>query len=332
MEEEERTRLADACVDEIVHDYGNTILHSSARNEYMVQRLKRMVRRTVWALQEQIKRGEFTPSRFEVSFAMADSLESVNIALSEHETMKLKGRIDRIDVCEDEEHVYVKVIDYKSGNTSFDLVALYHGLQLQLALYLNAAVELEQKAHPYKQVVPAGIFYYNMKDPVVGKLEEEDLEDLKRRILKELRMNGIAVSDAKVLQKLDEELVSGKRVASSVVPVSLNKDGSVSKTSGTASEKQFDTMQSYVNYKIRSIGRSILDGEVGTAPYELGNRNACQYCPYQSVCGFDEKIGGYHYRRLAALKPEDIWVKMQEVTGKEEGHGSTVDEGTATGH
>ena len=53
---------------------------------------------------------------------MADSLESVNIALSEEETMKLKGRIDRVDVCEDSENVYVKVIDYKSGNTAFDLV------------------------------------------------------------------------------------------------------------------------------------------------------------------------------------------------------------------
>ncbi len=68
----------------------------------------------------------------------------------------------------------MKVIDYKSGNTSFDLLALYHGLQLQLVLYMNAAMELEQRNHPDKQVVPAGIFYYNIKDPVVEKVEEED--------------------------------------------------------------------------------------------------------------------------------------------------------------
>ena len=59
--------------------------------------------------------------------------------LSEDEKMHLQGRIDRIDVAEDAEHVYVKVIDYKSGNRKFDLAALYYGLQLQLVVYMNAA-------------------------------------------------------------------------------------------------------------------------------------------------------------------------------------------------
>ena len=111
--------------------------------------------------------------------------------------------------------VLVKVIDYKSGNTSFDLLALYHGLQLQLVLYMNAAMELEQRNHPDKQVVPAGIFYYNIKDPVVEKVEEEEPEALNRRILKELRMNGLASSDRGVLEKLDENL-SANGTSSSV--------------------------------------------------------------------------------------------------------------------
>ena len=68
------------------------------------------------------------------------------------------GRIDRVDTCETDDKVYVKIIDYKTGNTSLDLVALYYGLQLQLAVYLDAAVELEQKKHPGKLVEPAGVF------------------------------------------------------------------------------------------------------------------------------------------------------------------------------
>ena len=53
-----------------------------------------------------------------------EKLETVNIALSEEEKMKLRGRIDRIDICEDEGHVYVKVVDYKSGSKKFNLAAL----------------------------------------------------------------------------------------------------------------------------------------------------------------------------------------------------------------
>mgnify|MGYP002509008205 CR=1 FL=1 len=41
-----------------------------------------------------------------------------------------------------DDKLYVKVIDYKSGNRRFDLAALYYGLQLQLVVYMNAAVEL----------------------------------------------------------------------------------------------------------------------------------------------------------------------------------------------
>lgn len=77
---------------------------------------------------------------------MEDSLSAINIDLSEHEKMRLRGRIDRVDLCETDDKVYVKIIDYKTGNTSLDLVALYYGLQLQLAVYLDAAVELEQKS------------------------------------------------------------------------------------------------------------------------------------------------------------------------------------------
>ena len=84
---------------------------------------------------------------------------------------ELRGRIDRVDVnCRGEDNqLYVKVIDYKSGATKLDLLKVYYGLQLQLALYLGAAMELEEKRFPKNQVRPAGIFYYNVKDPVLNQ-------------------------------------------------------------------------------------------------------------------------------------------------------------------
>lgn len=97
-------------------DYGSTVLYSSARNEYAVTRMGRILTRTVLTLQKQLQKGSFVPESFELSFHYADNLESVNVALSEREKMRLRGRIDRIDVAEDEKNVYVKVIDYKSGH------------------------------------------------------------------------------------------------------------------------------------------------------------------------------------------------------------------------
>ena len=109
------------------------------------------------------------PAGYEISFGNLAHLESVNLSLSEHARMRLRGKIDRVDLYEDEEHVYVKVIDYKTGAKAFQLGEMYHGLQLQLIVYLNAVMEMEEQKYPEKEIVPAGIFYYQMKDPFVEK-------------------------------------------------------------------------------------------------------------------------------------------------------------------
>jgi len=307
LTEDQRLQFTEESVEAVIHDYGNTILHSSARNEYMIVRIKRMLNRTVWALQEQMKRGDFIPSSFEISFAAADTLDSVNIELSGVERMRLKGRIDRMDTCEDNEHVYVKVIDYKSGNTNFDLAAFYYGLQLQLVLYLNAAMELEGKSHPDKQVEPAGVFYYQVKDPVVAYKPRESKEELERRILKELRVNGLVRAEAEILTRLDKECSPNEQKTSLAVPVTYNKNGSLSKASSAADKEQFQLLSSYVVHKMKELGRDILSGNAKALPYESGKKNACMYCTYKSICGFDEKIPGYQYRRLKSLKQDDIW-------------------------
>ena len=46
--------MIDECVEKSVLDYGNTVLFSSARNEYMISRIKKLIRRSVWALTKQL--------------------------------------------------------------------------------------------------------------------------------------------------------------------------------------------------------------------------------------------------------------------------------------
>ena len=159
--------------------YGNTVLYASARNEYAVTRMGRILTRTVLTLQRQLRRGSFVPESFELSFQYADNLDSIHVALSKGEKMRLQGRIDRIDIASDQDSVYVKVIDYKSGNKKFDLAALYYGLQLQLVVYMNAAMEVEAKRHPGKEAVPAALLYYHIDDPSVETPVELSPEDRK---------------------------------------------------------------------------------------------------------------------------------------------------------
>ncbi len=242
----------------MTEDYGNTILHSCARNEYLIRRTQRVLNRTAWALQEQLRRGDFQPEGFEVAFE--------------------GGRIDRVDICEDENKVYVKVMDYKTGNVSFDLVALYHGLQLQLMVYLDAALLVEQKKYPDREVIPAAIFYYNIKDPMIKASIEEDIGKVEQKILRELKVNGLVQSDPRGIEHLD--------VTMETLPLTKNKDGSFRKGSSVASLHQFGLLSDYVKGKIQK-----------SAPGDSGRQ--CSGCTLS-----DGQKGSLHLLSL----PGHLWI------------------------
>ena len=306
MTNETRDMLVEECVAAVTENYGNTILGSSARNRYLAQRVEQITKRTVWALQQQIKKGDFIPAGFEVSFSAADNLSAMKIALSESEALHLRGRIDRMDVCEDGGKVYVKIIDYKSGSTSFDLLALYYGLQLQLVVYMDAVTEMAQHHYPDKEVVPAGILYYNIADPLAEKKGQPDPEKIDAEILKKLRMNGLVNSELEVVRHLDRTIEK----ESDVIPVVL-KDGEVQAgRSSVANRERFARLSQFVHRKLKEAGQEILDGEIGVAPYKNGQRTACDYCPYHAVCGFDRKTSGYEFNRWKNRKTEEIWEEI----------------------
>ena len=288
--------------------YGETVLYSSARNEYAITRMSRILTRTVLTLQQHLKQGSFQPDDYELSFRFAENLDSIHVDLSEEEKMHLQGRIDRIDVSEDAEHVYVKVIDYKSGNKKFDLAALYYGLQLQLVVYMNAAMELESRKHPDKEIVPAALLYYHIDDPTIETPVELTQEQINEEILTKLRMNGVVNSDPAVVERLDRFLQD----KSKVIPVEKKKDGSFSARSGILSREELQVVSAYVDTKIRQIGREILDGKIAANPYEKGNEEACTYCAYKKVCGFDGSIPGYEKRQLEDLDKQTLMQRMQE--------------------
>lgn len=302
------TKAVKESVEAYAATYGETVLYSSARNEYAITRMSRILTRTVLTLQKHLKQGSFQPDDYELSFRFAEDLDSIHVDLSEDEKMHLQGRIDRIDVSEDAEHVYVKVIDYKSGNRKFDLAALYYGLQLQLVVYMNAAMEMESRKHPDKEIVPAALLYYHIDDPTIETPVELTDEQINEQILAKLRMNGVVNSDPGVVERLDRYMQD----KSVVIPVEKKKDGSFSARSGVLSREEMQLISSYVDAKIRSIGREILDGKIAANPYEKGNEGACTYCAYKKVCGFDGSIPGYEKRQLEDLDKQALMQRMQK--------------------
>ena len=133
-------------------------------------------------------------------------------------------------------------------------------------------------------------------------------EQINEQILAKLRMNGVVNSDPEVVERLDRYMQD----KSVVIPVEKKKDGSFSARSGVLSREEMQLISSYVDAKIRSIGREILDGKIAANPYEKGNEEACTYCAYKKVCGFDGSIPGYEKRQLEDLDKQALMQRMQE--------------------
>jgi ATP-dependent helicase/nuclease subunit B len=301
--DEVREEWAIQSVTHAVEEYENSILRSTKRNEYMIKRMERITVRTLWALCNQIKQGTFEPAGYEMLFHhIPDS------------ALSLQGRIDRLDIYEDEERIFVRVIDYKSGNTFFDINKIYHGLQQQLSVYLSAAMDYLKKTYQNKEIVPSGIFYYHIEDPIVAKSEQAEDE-----IFKSLRMNGLVNQDKKIISYMDQNLAGPEgplrsSVKSNIIPVETNKEGELSKRSTAAMENQMIALVDYVNKKLVEDSRQIMDGDTRLNPYRDGDKTACDYCEYRSSCGFDSRLPGHGYRNLAKKSVDEI---REEIWGED---------------
>lgn len=305
--DEMRDSFAAEAMEQAVAAYPNLSIYATAENAHIAERMQHIFKQTVWALTTQVRKGTFVPNEFEIAFSKQDKLDALSFQLEDGNSIQLKGRIDRLDTCVDDNRLYVKIIDYKSGNTKFDVLKLYNGLQLQLIVYMNAALELEKKGHPTKEVVPGGLFYYHIDDPVIELNGEMSEEEVQESILKELKPDGLVNEEESIYRAMDQDF----ETKSDVIPVELKKSGELSARSSVATTEEFAILSEYVNHNIIQKGNEIYSGNVKVSPYVEGQSSSCDYCPYKAICGFDVKIKGYESKKGKSIDKKEIFEYMK---------------------
>ncbi len=303
--EAERNSMAAQAFADTLSGYANIGAMDTATDRHLTQRMAQIFTETVWALTEQVRRGQFVPSQFEVPFYGYDGGITT--------TISLRGRIDRMDTFEQDGSTYVKIIDYKSGSQAFDLSKIYQGTQLQLMMYLNAGMDFMQKRSS-GIVVPAGVFYYHIDEPVLDeKVLADGADETQQReaLLTLLRPDGVVSSEEEIYRAMDANFEK----KSAVIPISLTQKGTISKVgSSVASEEEFDVLRKFTGMRAADAGEAILRGDIAVNPYgsvQEVKGGSCEHCPYAAVCGFDPKIAGYHYRKTEKGKAEELFDKMR---------------------
>ncbi|MCM1245196.1 MAG: PD-(D/E)XK nuclease family protein [Roseburia sp.] len=316
LDEEKIASMVSECVDRTVGGYRDVLFHQSHRIEYMITRIKRMMNRTIWAISEQMRRGAFEQEYCEAGFSYHDNLPSMKIHLDGEKKLVFSGVIDRIDIYEDEDQVYVKVVDYKTGGIKLSLNSVFHGLQMQLVLYMAAALDMEKSKKADKAVVPAGMFYYYVKDPVLRFENPEEEADLQEQMLGEYKCNGYANERAGVLQKLDSvfgvggELSNGAK--SQCIPVNITSKGEMGRYAKVMSDEKWEQLIRHTTKMAADFGQQIMEGRIHVQPYSMRQETGCDYCSLQSICGMERAEFADKCRELEEKNEEEIWKALSE--------------------
>lgn len=322
LSEEMIEPMVSESVDVTVGGYRDVLFGQSKRIRFMITRIKRMMNRTVWAIAEQMRRGAFEQEYSEAGFSYHDNLPSMKIELEGEKKLVFSGIIDRIDTYEDEEHVYVKVIDYKTGGVKLSLNSVFYGLQLQLVLYMAAALDMEKKRKEDKKVVPAGMFYYYVKDPVIKLNSLEGENDINEQMLSEYKCGGYASQRIEVLQKLDSVFGVGgcleNGAKSSCIPVNTTAKGDFGRYAKVLSDDKWDRLLAHTQKLAGEFGSQIMRGNIDVRPYHMGKETGCDTCHLRSICGMERAEFAERCQELKEKEEEEIWDEL--------------DKGTKTGH
>lgn len=285
---------------DIVHsdDYAE-IFESSERNAYLHTILERVAVNSVHTIKRQLAAGVMVPEAFELPFGGRNNTYA-SFQLKEDVSMNLKGIVDRVDVLadEDKQELYVQVVDYKSGDKHIDYTKLYYGTQIQLIIYMNIVRAWAAKKYPGMKIVPVGMYYFHMHDPML----EEGVDDADIRASK-MRLSGLTVADSNLVSLVD-------RGPGQVIEVAYKKDMTFTSRSKVAAKDNFEAICDYAYEKAWQLGKDMYGGCIAVNPYKYGQKTACDYCKFSGICLFDSGYRGNGYRYFKK--------KGQEVFQKDE--------------
>lgn len=278
--------------------------------------------RNVWA---EIQNSDFKPACFELDFSHHGDLPPLEMQTGSV-TLRLGGKIDRVDAFLRDDKLYLKVIDYKTGVKEFHLSDLLYGLNLQMFLYLlmlhhsdPALVRQKLNLSPdtaLAGVIPAAALYIPTKAPFVAGERHESAEDLQKRLDKELRRIGILRGDDGIPEALEHSAGGAYRF----LPVRLTKSGGYDARSAVADAAQMGRLLRRTEQVLQDIGCSLAAGDIEATPYRKGfDFTACQWCDYRAACHFDTHMQKDRYRVHPTLDNATVHAMLAEEETQQEG-------------
>ncbi len=269
------------------------------RTASIFERMGRTVSDAAQLVQKSLSAGSFAENGMECKFEI-DLTDSV----------ALQGVIDRIDVCDSgDDKSYMRIIDYKTGRTEFDIVNIVNGYDMQMVIYALAASKLMRDAG--KDTDVTGIYYTAVRskyNPLSSRVTEDDI---KEKNISSMVLDGVTFASeneeemGRMIYSMDNKFFENQE--SSFTKVKIDKDGNIK---GVNSLDEINGLMEYVKGTVLDMDKRAKNGEITLNPYHGASQQGtvCDYCDYGSVCRFDEDKKTV---REAQGDKNEIWEEMK---------------------
>ena len=371
VSQERLSALAAASVEEAVSDYHDNVMLSSARNRYLCKKVGTITKRTIWALQKQLLQGDFRLAGCEVPFRHKEAHLELHGRIDRVDTYEEPSKIyvrvidyksgtARFDLSMVYQGLQLQLVTYMNlalsraqlpGKEALPAGMFYYHISDPLVTYQpewgkmagpSAALKTDsEKALPTEEAAENKASESTENEaPQAQETAQADpklQEAITTEVLSELRMNGIANEDREMLSHLDRGFSGGAAYTSQVMPVRVGKSGGIDARSQTANTARFGALLRYAANRLKQDTAQILAGDIDAHPYlrMQGNerKTGCDYCPYHSICGFDQRIAGFSYRNVYQIPDYTVWDELCKKCGeKQDKSEDEMDVGTKTGN
>ena len=309
-------RACRAAVRQYVSEELGGLETKTARFRYLFSRLVRTAEQVLENVLDELRASDFAPIDYEVDFSRGGDLPPVECTEGDL-SVSLSGKVDRVDGYIKNGRLYLRVMDYKSGKKSFSLSDIWHGLNMQLIIYLYALQEkgLERYrarlAAELNEIVPAGVLYVPVREELPDAARDIDEDALRALRDKALRRSGLLSDDMALLEAMEHGLEGDGRFIPVTIKTKKGEDEpSIAAKSAVADLAKFGRLARYTHEKLLEMGHALRAGSVDAAPCKKDKTSSfCDWCDFRAACQFDESAGD-RARLLRHLTNEEFWEQV----------------------
>ncbi|MBR6917504.1 MAG: PD-(D/E)XK nuclease family protein, partial [Clostridia bacterium] len=248
---------------------------ASSRQKYLFRRLRRNVLLLVRSIMAEFSESAFRPYRFELALGSGEGMPRPLEFSGENGTkVSLYGTIDRADIYEADGKVYVRVVDYKTSDKTFNPSDIQKGINLQLLIYLftlwkgEACAFRDELTAGGRVVLPGGMIYLSMQPDSAKSDLPVKYDEAIELASGAIKRSGIVLDDPDALGAMGKE----------------NVDKYVNKKTLHYTLEELEGLYEETGAIIAGIAEEIASGRCESAPRQLTKYHPCDNCSMKPVC------------------------------------------------